>query len=120
MSFVFVLIFAVAAYEFSELVLAGDLKGFAYVGLVAVGSVFVIAILNNWRNGFYLFFTWLLFEDLARKYLGNNMAIYFAKDVLVAIVYMSFIIAVRRKKTVKIVRPPFFAAVMLLVWFGII
>jgi hypothetical protein len=118
-AFVFVLIFVVAAYEFSELVLAGDLMGFAYVGLLAVGSVFVIAILNNWRNGVYLFFSWLLFEDLARKYLGNNMAIYFAKDVLVAVVYLSFIIAVRRKKTIKIVRPPFFVAVMLLVWFGI-
>ncbi|HTG28438.1 MAG TPA: hypothetical protein VK818_09475 [Methylomirabilota bacterium] len=118
-AFVFVLIFAATAYEFSELVLAGDLMGFAYVGLLAVGSVFVIAILNNWRNGVYLFFSWLLFEDLARKYLGNNMAIYFAKDVLVAVVYLSFIIAVRRKKTIKIVRPPFFVAVMLLVWFGI-
>jgi hypothetical protein len=118
-AFVFVLIFAAAAYEFSELVLAGDLMGFAYVGLVAVASVFIVAILNNWRNGVYLFFGWLLFEDLARKYLGNNMAVYFAKDVLVAIVYLSFYIAVRRKKTIKIVRPPFFVAVMLLVWFGI-
>jgi len=34
-------------------------------------------------------------------------------------VYLSFIIAVRRKKTIKLVRPPFFVAVMLLVWFGI-
>ena len=116
---VFVLLFVVAAYEFSELVLAGDMMGFAYVALLAIGSVFIIAILNNWRNGVYFFFTWLLFEDLARKYLGNNMAVYFAKDVLVAVVYVSFIIAVRRKKTVNIVRPPFFAAVMLLVWFGI-
>jgi hypothetical protein len=119
-AFVFVLIFAAAAYEFSELVLAGDMVGFAYVGLLAVGSVFIVAILNNWRNGVYLFFTWLLFEDLARKYLGNNMAVFFAKDVLVAIVYLSFYIAVRRKKTIKIVRPPFFVAVMLLVWFGIL
>ena len=118
-AFVSVFIFVVAAYEFSELVLAGDLMGFAYVGLVAVGSVFIIAILKNWRNGVYFFFSWLLFEDLARKYLGNNMAVYFAKDILVAMVYLSFFIAVRRKQTVKIVRPPFFVAVMLLVWFGI-
>jgi hypothetical protein len=117
--FVSVFIFVVAAYEFSELVLAGDLMGFAYVGLVAVGSIFIIAILKNWRNGVYFFFSWLLFEDLARKYLGNHMAVYFAKDILVAMVYLSFFIAVRRKQTVKIVRPPFFVAVMLLVWFGI-
>jgi hypothetical protein len=107
-AFVFVLIFAAAAYEFSELVLAGDMMGFAYVALLAVGSVFIIAILNNWRNGVYFFFTWLLFEDLARKYLGNNMAVYFAKDVLVAVVYVSFIIAVRRKKNCKTCAPAFF------------
>jgi hypothetical protein len=118
-AFVFVLIFVVAAYEFSELVLSGELKGFAYVALLGIGGVFIIAILNNWRNGVYFFFTWLLFEDLARKYLGNNMAVYFAKDILVAAVYLSFFIAVRRKKTIKIVRPPFFVTVMLLVWFGI-
>jgi hypothetical protein len=117
--FVFVLIFAAAAYEFSELVVAGDLMGFAYIGLLVVGGIFIIAILNNWRNGVYFFFSWLLFEDLARKYLGNNMAVYFAKDLLVAFVYISFILAVRRKKTVRIVRPPFFIPVMLLVWFGI-
>jgi hypothetical protein len=120
MAFVFALIFAATAYEFSQLVVAGDMMGFGYIGLLAVGSVFIVAILNNWRNGVYLFFTWLLFEDLARKYLGNNMAVFFAKDILVAIVYLSFYIAVRRKKTVKIVRPPFFVAVMLLVWFGIL
>src|ERR1700736_5921517 len=118
-AFVFVLIFAAAAYEFSELVLVGDLMGFAYVALLAIGGVFIVTILNSWRNGVYFFFSWLLFEDLARKYLGNNMAVYFAKDVLVSVVYFSFIIAVRRKKTIKIVRPPFFMAVMLLVWFGI-
>jgi hypothetical protein len=118
-AFAFVVIFAVAAYEFAEMVLAGDMMGFAYVVLLAVASVFIIATLNNWRNGVYFFFTWLLFEDLARKYLGNNMAVYFAKDVLVAVVYLSFFIAVRRKNTAKIVLPPFFVAVMLLVWFGI-
>jgi hypothetical protein len=117
--FVFVLIFVAGAYEFAQLVLSGDMMGFAYVGLLAVGSVFIIAILNNWRKGVYFFFSWLLFEDLARKYLGNNMAVYFAKDVLVAVVYISFVVAVRRKKTIKIVRPPFFVPVMLLVWFGI-
>jgi len=118
-AFVFVLAFAAGAYEFAQLVLSGDLMGFGYVAVLGIGAVFIVAILNNWRKGVYFFFTWLLFEDLARKYLGNNMAVYFAKDVLVAVVYVSFIIAVRRKKTVKIERPPFFTAVMLLVWFGI-
>ncbi len=39
---------------------------------------------------------WLLFEDLARKYLGNSMTVYFAKDILVGITYFSFYFAKRR------------------------
>jgi len=73
-AFGLVVIFAVAAYEFAEMVLAGDMLGFAYVVLLAVGSVFIIAILNNWRNGVYFFFTWLLF-DVARIFHGAPMGV---------------------------------------------
>jgi hypothetical protein len=62
--------------------------------------------------------TWLLFEDFARKYLGNNMAIYFAKDVLAAVVYLSFFLAYRRKQVTSF-RPPFLVPVLLFVWFGV-
>jgi glycosyltransferase involved in cell wall biosynthesis len=61
---------------------------------------------------------WLLFEDFARKYLGNNMAIYFAKDVLAAVVYLSFFLAYRRKEVTSF-RPPFLVPVLLFVWFGV-
>jgi len=30
------------------------------------------------------------FEDLFRKFLGNNMAVFFAKDVLTIVLYISF------------------------------
>ena len=30
--------------------------------------------------GVYLFLAWLLVEDLPRKFLGNDMRLYFAKD----------------------------------------
>jgi hypothetical protein len=46
--------------------------------------------MSDWRNGLYLFLIWLLIEDLVRKYMGNNMAIYFAKDALVGITYLVF------------------------------
>ena len=32
-----------AAYEFAEMVLAGDMMGFAYVVLLAVASIFIVA-----------------------------------------------------------------------------
>jgi hypothetical protein len=78
----------------------------------------VVAILNNWRNGVYFFLTWLLFEDFARKFLGNNMAIYFAKDFLLLVVYISFFAAYRRKEF-AVFRPPFLIPVLLLVWLGV-
>src|SRR5271170_2742954 len=86
-----------AARECADWVLAGDYTGMAYGVMLCAGAAIVIGILNNWRNGVYFFLAWLLFEDFARKFLGNNMAIYFAKDFLAAIVYLSFFLAYRRK-----------------------
>jgi SAM-dependent methyltransferase len=86
-----------------------DINGLAFVAMAATGGAIIVAILDNWQNGVYFFLAWLLFEDLARKFPGNNMAIYFAKDFLVAIVYMSFFIAYRRKdKDLQVLRPPLF------------
>jgi hypothetical protein len=46
--------------------------------------------------GFFLFIPWVLFEDLARKYLGNGTALFFGKDVLAFVVYLSLSFAIRR------------------------
>src|SRR6266704_7040452 len=94
----FVLLFALAAYGAARFIIADDLQGLVFVAMAFVVCALVIAILHDWRKGLYFFLAWLLFEDLARKYLGNNMAIYFAKDVLVAVVYLSFFLAYRRKE----------------------
>src|SRR2546427_10481936 len=114
----FITLFVVTVYKAANYVIAGDMKGLAYVALIFIGSAFVVAMLNSWRNGVYFFLAWLLFEDFARKYLGNNMAIYFAKDVLVAVVYLSFFLAYRRKR-VALFRPPFLVPLLLFVWFGV-
>ncbi len=113
----FVILFAVAAYQAAAYVIAGDLAGLALVAMAFVGCAFVIAILNDWRRGLYFFLTWLLYEDFARKYLGNNMAIYFAKDALVLVVYLSLFMAYRRREVVAF-RPPFLVPLLLFVWFG--
>src|SRR6266851_1203914 len=115
----FLILLVVAAYKTANYVIAGDMAGLAFVPLAFVGGAIVIAILNNWRNGLYFFLTWLLFEDLARKFLGNNMAIYFAKDALLLVVYLSFFVAYRRKgKDMEIFRPPFLVILLVFVWFG--
>ena len=113
------LVGAFAAYEMAQYVINDDMAGLAYAVLCLAGGAFVIAILNSWRNGVYFFLGWLLFEDFARKFLGNNMAIYFAKDFLVLVVYISFLAAFRRKE-VTIFRPPFLIPLLIFIWFGII
>jgi hypothetical protein len=114
----FLLFFIYAADKLAGYVINNDINGLAYVALVLVVGASTVAMLNNWRNGLYFFITWLLFEDLARKYLGNNMAIYFGKDFLVGIVYIAFFIAYRDKK-VQTFRWPFRAPLLVFAWFCI-
>src|SRR5260370_25944142 len=117
-SLTFFAIFIFAAYRAAGYVISGDMAGLAVVAMGFVGCAIVVGILNNWRNGLYFFLAWLLFEDFARKFIGNNMAIYFAKDVLVAVVYLSYFVAYRRKEVTSL-RPPFLIPVLLFVWFGV-
>jgi hypothetical protein len=107
-----------AAYELSQYVISDDMSGLAFVGMAFVVGALVLVMLKDWRKGLYFFLGWLLFEDFARKFLGNNMIIYFAKDILLAVVYLSFFLARRRNEKVKIFRPPFLAALLVFLWFG--
>src|SRR5262249_972569 len=118
-SFGILVVGALAAYQLAQYVISGNFAGLAYVGLATLGGVIVIGIVNNWRNGVYLFLTWLLFEDFARKFLGNNMAIYFAKDFLAFVFFICFLAAYRRRK-VATFRPPFLMPLLIFVWFGAI
>ena len=108
-----------AANATSQFVLEGDWKGLGLIAIGFAGLAFAIRILNNWREGLYIFFGWLFVEDFARKYLGNNMAVFFAKDVLVILVYMSFYIARRKRKVQATFRPPFRAALLVFLWFSV-
>ena len=115
--FLVVAIFGI--YELSGLILNNDVISLSLVAMVCVAGAFVLAILRNWRHGVYCLIAWLLFEDFIRKYAGNNMAIYFAKDILTAIVYLSFFLAYRRRdKDLVIARPPFLPALLVFIWFA--
>ena len=114
-----VCLFFYLAYELAQYILVGDLTGLSFLTLLIVGGVIVIAVLNDWRRGLYLLVGWILFEDFVRKYLGNNMAIYFAKDALAIILYFSFFRAQRAKRVEKF-RIPFRIALLLFLWFGVL
>ena len=75
-------------------------------GMVIIIITIVGSTLSNWRVGFFLFIPWLLFEDLARKYLGNGTAFFFGKDVLAVVIYLSLSIAMRHGD-VAWFKPPF-------------
>lgn len=121
-SFSAVVIFLVGligAYQASMYVLANDWSGLAYVVIAVAGVAFAVRILKNWRQGLYIFFGWLFIEDFVRKYLGNNMVIYFAKDFLVLLIYISFFSERRRRKHKVAFRPPFLIPLLIFFWFAV-
>ena len=88
---------------------AGASKQVMLGGIALIVLAITLRILNNWREGFYLFLVWLLFEDLVRKYMGNNMYIFFAKDFLAAVTYASLLLNLQRRKEATF-RPAFLPA----------
>jgi hypothetical protein len=116
---VFWVLVMLAAYEVAGLIIGGNIDSLIYLGMFIAGAVGVITVLNDWRKGVYLFVAWILFEDLIRKYLGNNMAIYFAKDGLALLLYLSFFRA-RRTNPVERFRPPFLVPLLCFLFLGII
>jgi hypothetical protein len=108
-----------AAYELAELILRDDMYSIIYLGMTIAGAVCIVTILNDWRKGVYLFLAWILFEDLVRKYLGNNMVIYFAKDCLAILVYLSFFKA-RRNNRDEQFRPRFLVPLLCFLFIGVL
>lgn len=96
----------VAAWQIGGVVVGGDLRTLELVAMGFAACAAAVKTLRNWRTGFLIFFVWMLFEDLPRKYLGNNLYLFFGKDILLAFVYVSFYAEVRRKRE-KVFRPPF-------------
>jgi hypothetical protein len=108
-----------AAYKTAGAILANDLESLAFAALLFVGGAIVVAILNDWRRGLYLLVAWILFEDIVRKYLSNNMAIYFGKDALAIILYISFYRA-RLAQRVERFYAPFRIPLLVFIWFGVL
>src|SRR5215831_14443042 len=119
LNLVTLILIALAAYECAELILSGDRSTLYYAAFVVFGIVAVVAIFKNWRTGLYCFVAWILFEDLARKFLGNNMIIYFAKDFLALVVYVAVLVAYHRG-TLKSFRPPFRLPLLFFVFWGLL
>jgi hypothetical protein len=107
------------AWEIGGKIASGDSQTMYLIVLAFAGCAVAVTIVRNWRTGFYLFLVWLMFEDLLRKYMGNGTAFFFGKDVLVGLVYVSFLVSARRGRE-KTFRPPFLFFLGLFFWLGIL
>jgi hypothetical protein len=114
-----VAVIALVAYESAEFIIEDDVLSLYYFGLVVLGIVGFLAIFKNWRRGLYCFVAWVAVEDLIRKYLGNNMLIYFGKDFIVLALYISFFFA-RKSTNTKLYRPPFLAMLLVFFWYCVL
>ena len=94
------------AWQVSGKIVADDERSLIFGVFIFAGCIVAVTVLRNWRTGFYLFIVWMLFEDLFRKYMGNGLALFFGKDILAALVYISLFAAIRRGRE-KAFRAPF-------------
>jgi hypothetical protein len=106
-----------AVFVLRDWILKGSFTGVTLQLLGILVGVIALASLGNWRTGLYFSLAWLVVEDLPRKYLGNNMLIYFGKDVLVAVTYVSFFFG-RMRCRERSFRPSFWASLLLFIWLG--
>ena len=79
----------------------------------------LIFVLKDWRNGIYCFFVWLVFEDLIRKFAGNGFAVFFAKDIIIGLTYLSMLVALRDRR-LPTFKSPFFVALGIFFAFGLV
>lgn len=94
------------AWQLAQQITLNNMRTLTFVAAGFVGVIVAVKILRNWRSGFYLFLVWMLFEDLFRKYMGNGLALFFGKDILIMLVYISLFAAIRRGRE-KRFRPRF-------------
>jgi hypothetical protein len=107
------------AWEIGGWIASGNLIQVAYLAVAVAVAVVGLGILRNWRSGVYMFLIWLVFEDLVRKFLGNNMAIFFAKDALALLIYISMYRTIRKHHE-KTFRPPFLFAISFFFWLAVL
>jgi hypothetical protein len=107
------------ARELGEGIVAGQTRVLEFAAIGFAACVVAIATLRDWRAGFYFFLVWLMFEDLVRKYMGNSPILFFGKDILLALVYLVFFAAVKRRRE-KVFRPPFLTFLSIFIWLGVV
>ena len=108
-----------SAWQVAGRIVNNDIQTLIFAGVGLIGCVVAGVILRDWRTGLYCFISWMMFEDFFRKYMGNGLLLFFGKDILVGLVYISLFAAIRRRKE-RLFRPPFLIFLSLFFWLGVL
>ena len=89
---------AVGAWLLSRWIITGEFRSLIFAAAILAGILIFLATLQDWRRGLYLFLIWLVFEDLIRKFTGNSTGMFFVKDIIAGMVYLSMFAAWHRRR----------------------
>lgn len=98
-------------------IITGASLNLILVGALCVAIAMGLSIMRDWRSGIFIFFVWLVFEDMIRKYAGNSVFIFFAKDGILGLTYISMFLAKRRGQLLTF-KPPFIFWLSIFFWLG--
>jgi hypothetical protein len=87
----FTLLGLLSAFLLGMRIVYADFKTLAIWGTFGLALSACLVVLHNWRLGVVTFFVWILIEDFIRKWVGNEIILYFVKDVLIVITYLSYL-----------------------------
>jgi hypothetical protein len=105
-------------WTLAEWVITDNTSYMALSVMAILGVAMTMVVLKDWRSGLVIFLCWLVLEDMIRKYSGNSLVIFFAKDVILGITYISMLQAWRKNK-LQIFRPPFIFWLAMFFWLGV-
>lgn len=107
------------AWKLAGWIVDGNSTDLTLVAIAAIGVAFSIALIKDWRYGVYCFLVWLVFEDLIRKFTGNGVALFFAKDVILGLTYVAMWIAFRERRLLAF-KPPFLLSLIIFFCVGVL
>ena len=58
------------AMQTGQRIAADDFRSIEFAVMAVAACAVALTIIRNWRTGFYMFLTWLLFEDLCENISG--------------------------------------------------
>ena len=104
-------------WTLSGWIVSGSSIYLVFAGVACAGFLALIYILKDWRTGVFMFLIWLVFEDLIRKFAGNSLFMFFGKDIIIGMAYVSMLAAKRRGR-LALLKPPFLFWLAIFFWWA--